>query len=59
MLPLVDTGTGEIGWMEPKVWQYIVDELGKQGVLRKPINARDVYTLRFLNEVFEKTGGSS
>ncbi len=59
MLPLIDTGSGEIGWMEHDVWRYMADTLNRQGLLKTAVDPRDVYTLQFLNRVFGKVAEKS
>jgi NitT/TauT family transport system substrate-binding protein len=52
MLPLVHTGEDQIGWMKPEIWQGMYDTLLEQGLLAKPFNINQAYTLRFLEEVY-------
>jgi NitT/TauT family transport system substrate-binding protein len=51
-LPLVHTGEDHIGWMKPEVWTGMEKTLREQGVLTKTLTVADVYTLRFLKEVY-------
>jgi NitT/TauT family transport system substrate-binding protein len=59
MLPLVDMGTGDIGWMEPQVWQYMLNTLHKQGVISGSLGVADVFDPSFLTTVFGRTAGPS
>lgn len=52
MLPLVHTGEDHIGWMKPEVWQEMVRLLAQQGLLPNPLDPKDTYTLRFLEEFY-------
>lgn len=53
MLPLVNTGEDYIGWMKPEVWVEMEAALREQGVLTKPLDVTEVYTLQFLQEIYE------
>ena len=53
-LPLINTGEDQIGWMRPEVWAGMAKTLREQGVLTKPVDPADVYTLRFLQEIYTK-----
>ena len=46
-IPLIHTGRNEIGSMEEKVWQDIVDMLKEQGLLYGPVDVDSVYTGKF------------
>lgn len=52
MLPLINTGKDHVGWMKPAEWQGMYDILLTQGLLVKPFNVNEVYTMRFLEEVY-------
>jgi NitT/TauT family transport system substrate-binding protein len=52
MLPLINTGENPIGWMKPKIWAAMAESLGSFGVLAGPLDPADVYTMRFLKEVY-------
>ena len=56
LLPMVHTGEDQIGWMKPEIWQEMTQIMREQGVLTRSVDAAQVYTLRFLNEVY---GGRS
>jgi NitT/TauT family transport system substrate-binding protein len=50
-LPLINTGEDQIGWMKPAIWDGMAKTLREQGVLTKPFDPADVYTLQFLQEI--------
>lgn len=52
MLPLVDTGTGEIGSMEPEVWKAMADDLMQQGLLEHPVKTEDIFDSHFIDQVY-------
>lgn len=54
MLPLVDTGTGDIGWMERSAWDFMVEEIREKGLIEVPVNPKDVFDMRFLERIFDK-----
>ena len=52
LLPLINTtGEDSIGWMEPEIWAAMTENLGRMGVLDKPIDPTEVYTMRFLRQI--------
>lgn len=53
-LPLVNTGQDYIGWMKPEVWAGMEQTLRAQGVLTRPLRIDDVYTLQFLEQIYQK-----
>jgi NitT/TauT family transport system substrate-binding protein len=53
MLPLINTGEVPIGWMDPKIWTSMANTLVEIGILEKPMDVTQVYTLRFLREIYE------
>ena len=53
-IPLINTGEDHIGWMNPEMWVEMEKTLREQGVLRKLVDARQVYTLQFLKEIYKK-----
>jgi NitT/TauT family transport system substrate-binding protein len=53
-LPLVNTGEDFIGWMRPEVWAGMEKTLREQGVLTNTLDVEQVYTLQFLEEIYEK-----
>ena len=53
-IPLVNTGEDFIGWMEPKIWAGMEMTLREQDVLTKALDADQVYTMQFLEEIYGK-----
>ncbi|WP_323770584.1 ABC transporter substrate-binding protein [Antarctobacter sp.] len=56
MLPLVDTGTGDIGWTDADVWGAMASELKRQGLLETPVTGREIYDGQFIEAVFGAEG---
>lgn len=52
-LPFVNTGEDYIGWMKPEVWEGMAQTLREQGILTTPLDITDVYTLKFIQEIYE------
>ena len=53
-IPLVNTGEDYIGWMKPEIWAGMEKILREQGVLTKPVDVTQVYTMEFLKEIYGK-----
>ena len=53
-IPLVNTGEDHIGWMKPDQWLGMENILRAQGVLNKPLDITQVYTMQFLQEIYKK-----
>ena len=53
-LPLVNTGEDHIGWMRPEVWAAMEQTLRTQGVLTKPLDVTQVYTMQFLEMIYPR-----
>lgn len=53
-IPLVNTGEDVIGWMKPEIWAGMAETLSAQGALKSPVNVKDVYTMKFLEEIYNK-----
>jgi ABC-type nitrate/sulfonate/bicarbonate transport system substrate-binding protein len=51
-LPLVNTGEETIGWMKAEVWAGMEQTLREQQVLTDPVEVEQVYTLRFIQEIY-------
>ena len=51
-LPLVHTGEVKIGWMQPEIWQSMIDTLLEQGVLDQSISLDEVYDRSFLKIIY-------
>jgi len=49
--PLIHTGDQHIGWMESKVFEDTQEMLLDQGVMNKPVNVEDIYTVEFLEKI--------
>jgi NitT/TauT family transport system substrate-binding protein len=52
LLPLVHTGEDRIGWMRPETWQGMAETLSRQGLIKRPFDVNQAYTLRFLKEIY-------
>ena len=52
-IPLVHTGSGPIGWMEPDIWQGIHQILMEQGLIAASVNVRNAYSMHFLETIYE------
>ncbi len=52
VIPLVQTGEDQIGWMRPEIWEGTYKMMLNQGLLAKPLDPQDVYTMRFLESVY-------
>ena len=55
-IPLINTGDGFIGWMNKEQWDLAQEILLEQGILDNPVNMNDVYTMQFLDQIYENTG---
>ena len=53
-IPLINTGEDHIGWMKPDRWHGMEKILRQQGVLTKPLDITQVYTMQFLQEIYGK-----
>ena len=51
-VPLIYTGDDQIGWMRDEVWRGMHDMLLEEGLLSAPVDLTQVYTLRFLQEIY-------
>jgi NitT/TauT family transport system substrate-binding protein len=52
MLPLVHTGEDHIGWMKPEIWHDMYGTLLEQGLLEKPFDVNQAYTIKFIEEIY-------
>lgn len=52
-IPLIHTGEDHIGWMRPEVWDEMHDTLLTQGFIQEPLDLEKVYTLEFLERIYE------
>jgi NitT/TauT family transport system substrate-binding protein len=53
-LPLVNTGEDYVGWMKPEIWAGMEQTLREQGVLAEPLDVTQMYTMQFLEEIYQK-----
>ena len=53
-IPIIHTGQWDIGWMEGNIWQGTCDMLLEGGVMTRPINVTEAYTMQFLNKIYGK-----
>jgi ABC-type nitrate/sulfonate/bicarbonate transport system substrate-binding protein len=53
-IPLINTGEDFIGWMTPEIWTGIEQTLREQGLLVKDLDLNQVYTMKFLKEIYNK-----
>lgn len=51
-VPLIHTGSDQIGWMRPDRWQKIHETLLQQGVLSAPVDIDSLYTMEFLHTIY-------
>ncbi len=51
-LPFVNTGEDHIGWMKPEIWEGMAKTLREQGILTTPLDVTDVYTLKFIQQIY-------
>jgi NitT/TauT family transport system substrate-binding protein len=52
-IPLVNTGDDHIGWMKPEIWVDMQKMLLEEGVLNAPMNVTQVYTMQFLEGIYQ------
>ena len=52
-LPMVHTGSGPIGWMEPDIWQGMYQVLMEQGLIASPVDVQRAYSMAFLKSIYE------
>jgi ABC-type nitrate/sulfonate/bicarbonate transport system substrate-binding protein len=51
-LPLIDTGQGQIGRMNPVIWQQMYDILLEQGFITEAFDVTTVYTNEFVEKAY-------
>ena len=51
-VPLVHTGEDQIGWMRPERWQGMYDTLLEQGLLARPFDVTEAYTMEHLQTIY-------
>jgi NitT/TauT family transport system substrate-binding protein len=52
-IPLINTGEDHIGWMKPDMWAGMEKTLREQSVITQPLDVTQVYTLQFLQKIYE------
>ncbi|MFH0995658.1 MAG: ABC transporter substrate-binding protein [Pseudomonadota bacterium] len=52
-IPLIHTGSGPIGWMEPDIWQGMYQVLMEQGLIAASVDVRSAYSMAFLKSIYE------
>jgi len=52
MLPLVHTGEDRVGWMKPEIWHEMYGTLLDQGLLEKPFDVDQAYTMQFIKQIY-------
>lgn len=53
-LPLINTGEDYLGWMKPEIWAGMEQMLWEQGVLSQRLDPTTVFTIQFLEEIYQK-----
>jgi NitT/TauT family transport system substrate-binding protein len=51
-LPLIHTGTGNIGTMDPEIWQEMYIILKEKDLLASSFDVKKAYDMRFLNKIY-------
>jgi len=54
-IPLIQTGETPIGWMKKDEWMQVQDILLEQNITDAEINIENVYTMDFLEKIYDKT----
>ncbi len=52
-IPLINTGEDFIGWMNPDIWAGMEKTMREQGLLTKPFDLSQAYTLQFLEQIYQ------
>ncbi len=55
-IPLIHTGEDQIGWMRSHVWQRMIGWLPEQGILTESVELDEVYTMKFLEQIYSEGG---
>jgi len=53
-IPLVNTGEDYIGWMKPEIWEVMIETLRDQGALTQRLDTGQVYTMQFLEAIYDQ-----
>jgi NitT/TauT family transport system substrate-binding protein len=51
-LPLINTGEDHIGWMKAETWNGMEKTLREQGILTTSLDVNQIYTMKFLEEIY-------
>jgi NitT/TauT family transport system substrate-binding protein len=51
-IPYLNTGEDHIGWMKGDVWAGMLNTMRTDGEITTSIDIKDVYTMRFLQEIY-------
>jgi len=54
-VPLIHTGSSQIGWMESERWAYTSNVLLEAGVIDGELDISDAYAMQFLEEIYSKS----
>ncbi len=54
MLPLIDAGTGDIGWVEKDGWESMIQTIYGERLIKTPMRADDVFDDRFLKAIYNR-----
>ncbi len=52
-VPLINTGKGDLGWMDRVSWDRAQGIMFEHGIMTEKINVDDVFTLKFLEEIYK------
>lgn len=52
-IPLIHTGDSELGMMNKEEWENVREILSEQGILQSEIEIEEVYTLQFLESIYD------
>jgi NitT/TauT family transport system substrate-binding protein len=52
-LPFINTGEDHIGWMKAETWNGMEKTLREQGILTTSLDVNQIYTMKFLEEIYK------
>lgn len=52
-LPYINTGEDYIGWMKPETWDGMANTMHEQGELNSPLIVDEVYTMQFIEAIYQ------
>jgi NitT/TauT family transport system substrate-binding protein len=52
-LPFINTGEDHIGWMKADIWTGMEKTLRVQGILTTSLDVNQIYTMKFLEEIYK------